>query len=274
MATTPRIITCLSCVLLALSQPNLDLCADNKIAHQSLTQLQDLADLTNKSFVQLTSLQQLNDSNSEVEEWSQFVERLNCEPLPNPFRPVDTLVRLYLPQGSGEAVLDIGCETGKNAVPLIEKGYSVILLDIAPNAIRYSMENLQQRGLFHGVIGCINGKIEELDPKYGPFKAVVGTFVFSFIPPHLFEKVMRNNVLGRIEPEGYFAGGFFGENHVWANDPNLSILTSETLEELFSSMGFSICEMQEKTEAHKTVLNGQQIFHTIEVIAKRNASNS
>lgn len=211
----------------------------------------------------------LNDP--DVEKWSHFIENLhrNTKGIPGPFKAVDTLARKYLTKDSTGFILDIGCETGKNAIPLIKAGHKVTLLDIAPNAIRYTKENIQQLGLEHGVVNSINGKIETLDQTYGPFKAVVGTYAFSFIPPNLFEEVMKNNVLGRVESGGYFAGGFFGEKHVWAKDPELSILTRQKLKKLFSSMGFSICEIEEKTEETQTVFDGKQIFHTIEIIAKR-----
>lgn len=143
------------------------------------------------------------------------------------------------------------------------------LLDIAPNAVQYTQENIASAGLSSGVQDAVVGKIENLDPKYGPFDAVVGTFTFPFIPPQLFDDVMRNNVLGRIKPGGYFAGGFFGENHAWAKDPKLTIMTVPKIEAFFASMGFEICETKEETEESQTVLNGKQVFHTINVIAKR-----
>lgn len=206
-----------------------------------------------------------------VQKWNQFNDKLQLSDLPKPFKPVETLVKKYL--GAPSTVLDIGCETGKNAVPLIQAGHKVTLLDIAPNAISYTIDNLQKRELAHGIQASVNVKIEDLPPTYGPFKAVVGTYAFSFIPPDLFQKVMKENVLGRVEQNGYFAGGFFGHQHAWSTDPQLSILTTEKLEELFASMGFSICEKEEKVEETQTVSNGNQIFHTIEVIAKRQITN-
>lgn len=210
-------------------------------------------------------------SDPDVEKWSNFIENLHqiTKEIPGPFKAVDTLVRKYFAGEPSKSILDIGCETGKNAIPLIKAGHKVTLLDIAPNAIHYTQENIKRFGLEDGIADSIIGKIETLDPKYGPFNAVIGTYAFSFIPPELFEEVMKYNVLGRVESEGYFVGGFFGQKHAWAESPKLSILNSEKLENLFSSMGFSICEKEEKIEMARTVLNGLQIFHTIEIVAKR-----
>lgn len=127
----------------------------------------------------------------------------------------------------------------------MQAGYKVTLLDIAPNALQYTHENLKELNLLEGVEESILGRIEDLDQKYGPFKAVVGMLTFSFIPPHLFEEIMKTNVLGRIEPEVYFAGGFFGEEHEWAKNPNLTIMTTEKVKIFFESQGFTICENKE-----------------------------
>jgi SAM-dependent methyltransferase len=224
-------------------------------------------------FINLYSNEGTSNNSSEVEKWSEFIEklyRMTEGKIIKPFCPVDTLIKKYLCQTeSTRPVLDIGCETGKNAICLIQAGHSVLLLDIAPNAIQYTQENLKKLGLSHGIFDSINGNIETLDSKYGPFKAVVGTYVFSFIPPETFQQVMRENVLDRVESGGYFAGGFFGVEHAWAEKPNLSIVTREQLERLFASMEFSICEIDEKKEEILTVSSGIQVFHTIEVIAQR-----
>lgn len=205
----------------------------------------------------------------DIEKWSRFIENFQQEQenIPKPFYAVDTLVRKYLQEEA--AILDIGCETGKNAACLIKKGHKVTILDIAPNAIHYTKENLRKMGLEQGIVECINGKIEMLDQKYGPFKAVIGTYVFSFIPPHLFQEVMKKNVLGRVENEGYFVGGFFGKEHAWAKKSNLTIVTQEKLKKLLTNAGFTICEIHEQKKEIPTVFNGQQLFHTITVIAKR-----
>lgn len=215
---------------------------------------------------------------ADVAKWVQFVEhlQLNNPQIPAPFRSVDILVKRYLkyfpPGNSTNSILDVGCETGKNARALALK-HDVTLLDIAPNAIQYTINNLKRKHLAVRVVDAIVGKLENLDPKKGPFKAVVGTYAFSFIPPDIFNKVMKKNVLDRIEPRGYFAGGFFGPNHAWANDPNLTILSKKELTEFFTSRNFTILEIRETKEKIPTVLNGTQFFHTIEIIARKSFRN-
>lgn len=75
---------------------------------------------------------------------------------------------------------------------------------------------------------------------------------------------MQNNVFDRIE-----LGGFFGRSHSWADDSELTIMTSEQLEEFFSARGFLIVDIDEKIKEIETVSHDWQWFHVIEIIAQR-----
>lgn len=220
----------------------------------------------NTLIVQIECLQ----AESAIEKWMDFNEKLQNQTngnIPPPFQPVETLALHYLKEPC--TILDIGCETGKNSACLIKNGHKVVILDIAPNAIYYTLENLKNEGLDHGIQDSIISNIEDLPPEYGPFKAVIGTYAFSFIPPHLFEQTMKENVLSRVEHDGYFVGGFFGEQHAWAANPDLSILNIQEIESLFSSHDFSILEISEQIREIPTVSNGMTRFHAIHVIAQR-----
>lgn len=80
---------------------------------------------------------------------------------------------------------------------------------------------------------------------------------------------MEENVFNRIEPNGYFAGGFFGKEHCWASNVNLSIMTQEKIKLLFESSGFVIRSVVETKKEINTILNGKQLFHTLAVVAQR-----
>lgn len=144
-----------------------------------------------------------------------------------------------------------------------------MLLDITPKALEYTVQNLKEANTADGIADTILGKIERLDSRLGPFKAVVGMYAFSLIPPDEFFDVIEENILNRIVPNGYFAGGFFGKEHAWAAKPNLTILTKREVENFFTSRGFSIRELSEKKENTNTVMSKPKFFHTINVIAQK-----
>lgn len=211
----------------------------------------------------------------DIKKWMDFNEKLQSNTdgkIPPPFEPVEKLASKYLKEPC--TILDIGCETGKNAACLIKNRHKIVLLDIAPNAIEYTIENLKREGLDHGIQDSVVSKIEDLPAKYGPFKAVVGTYAFSFIPPHLFAQTMKENIFNRLDQDGYFVGGFFGEQHAWANNKELTILNIKELESFFTSQGFSILDISEQIKETTTVSNGITKFHTINIIAQKALKSS
>ena len=155
---------------------------------------------------------QLPDTQSDVKDGRILmkVQSQTSGKIPPPFGPVETLAPKYLKQPS--KILDVGCETGKNAACLIQNGHTVVLLDIASNAVDFSKENLKKEGLNHGIEDSVVSKIEDLPRKYGPYKAVVGTYAFSFIPPHLFEETMKQNVLTESNMMGILLAAFLANS--------------------------------------------------------------
>jgi SAM-dependent methyltransferase len=225
-----------------------------------------------KSFLNAS---QLDDLSSR---WDLFIvkqqSRWNVESgesfsVQAPYAPIETLATKYLKETVPLNILDIGCELGKNAIPFLERGDSVTILDVSPAAIEHTTNNLKHRGLFDRVVDVLNVSIESLPDEYGSYDAVVGTYVFSFISPEIFEDVMKANVLGRVKPGGYFAGGFFGKKHGWAKDESISISTEEEIRDLFSSMNFTILDLESVIKEGNTVSNGVVAFHDIRVIAQR-----
>ena len=100
----------------------------------------------------MNAQKQCNQVERDVEKWTEFNENLQIQALgqiPPPFGPVESLAKKYLKEPC--TILDIGCETGKNAACLIKNGHKVVLLDIAPNAVKYTIENLKNEGLDHGI---------------------------------------------------------------------------------------------------------------------------
>lgn len=108
---------------------------------------------------------------AEAVRWSRFIEAFQQKTvtIPAPFFAVKALASAYLEADGGYSILDIGCETGKNAKCLIESGHKVTVLDIAPRAVQYTVQNLKNEGLGDGVEDAIIGPIERLDSRLGPF---------------------------------------------------------------------------------------------------------
>ena len=170
------------------------------------------------SYLQLTisDLYSFEDYISDVEMWDSFIEKkhqqLEGKSL-EPFSAVIVLVRDYLlanrfPKSCFGHRLRIRkkCYLPDRSRP------SRSTTRHCSQGHFYTQENLRKLNLDYGIADTCNTAIELLDSQYGPFKAVVGTYTFSFIHPEIFHQVMRDNVLSKIEVGGYFAGGFLGRS--------------------------------------------------------------
>lgn len=186
-----------------------------------------------------------------------------------PYEGVQELVNEYFNHHHPKHILDIGCELGKNSLPFLERGHRVTAIDICQLAIDYTTANLKKRNLYNGVFDTMKVAIEYLPVDKGPFDAVVGTYTFPFIPSHLFDVVMKNNVLNRVKPGGYFTGGFWGEEHGWAKNPKVTVSSEKSLRELFESMDFEIIKFDVILEERESVRHGIVKNHEFRVIARR-----
>lgn len=89
---------------------------------------------------------------------------------------------------------------------------------------------------------------------------------------------MIDKVLNRVKPGGYFAGGFFGDNHDWydENYKRLTFLVPHNVYGLMDSNDFTVCQLTDsKTYGAKSVNRGTvNIHHEIWVIARKNETFS
>ena len=204
--------------------------------------------------------------------WDEFNEKLFAvQGDAKDLAPCQAVSRVMFYLDNDSHVLDLGSETGKNAIHLLKGGHRVTLLDISQNAIEYSLKNIEDLGLSRGVVNSVVCGVEEFDTT-SSYDAVVGTFVFSFIHPDNFEDVM-DKILGLVKEGGYFAGHFFGPNHSWAIHPALAILSKDEVETFFKERHFEVVELDERDGQPETVNNGLQRFHQTMVVAKKSLNH-
>ncbi len=77
----------------------------------------------------------------------------------------------------GPEVLDDGCGSGRNLLPLAERGYKVTGLDIAENALTAARENLKEAGL---EAELVEGNTHNLPFTEGQFDTVISHQSFQF----------------------------------------------------------------------------------------------
>lgn len=92
------------------------------------------------------------------------------------------LMQRYIPS-SVSSVLDVGCGAGAMTIPLVERGYSVVGLDLCENMIKRAEENLAARGL---MADFLQASADDL----------------PFAPESVDALVNRNVLSNLVNPEG------------------------------------------------------------------------
>lgn len=58
-------------------------------------------------------------------------------------------------------ILELGCGEGRDAYPLLDKGYDLLATDISPAAIAYARKKRPEFAKNFSVLDCVNGTIDE-----------------------------------------------------------------------------------------------------------------
>ncbi len=74
-----------------------------------------------------------------------------------------------------------------------------------------------------------------------------------------------NKIVNALNPGGYFAGDFFGPNHVWSENAEMTFLTKDQIHTLFKPLNIEY--FIEEEGIRRTALMGMQHCHTFSVIA-------
>jgi SAM-dependent methyltransferase len=88
----------------------------------------------------------------------------------------DLLERIFKEYGDGniKTILDLGCGTGNHAIPLAERGYEVIGIDISPKMLESARAKIASKNL---PISFVEGDIKKLDlNRNRKFDAVIMMF--------------------------------------------------------------------------------------------------
>jgi SAM-dependent methyltransferase len=97
-----------------------------------------------------------------------------------------------------DAILLVGCGTGRDLVALLRAGYRVDAIEPAPRAAERARAALRQRGL---VARVITGEVDALPAK--AYDAIVLTwYCYSYIPGRAARVAMLARLRGHLQPGG------------------------------------------------------------------------
>jgi hypothetical protein len=201
------------------------------------------------------------------EKWGQFIDQARSWKKPS---AAAQQLAETLSQAEPKHIFVVGCESGKDPLFLASKGHNVSILDGTPHAVAITCLRLAEHNALPQLKNALVCNLEAIPNDLGTFDVVSGSAVFPFIAPENFVETMTQHIFSHIVPSGYFAGHFFGPEHAWASNPNMTFIQVEKLQDLFQNNGFEIVWLNESKTIHTTVFHGEIPWHEIQLIAKRN----
>jgi len=153
----------------------------------------------------------------------------------------------------------LGCGNGADTFLLIEKGWTVTSIDFQETALRNTYERIFPDK--RSKLTLIKEKFEYLDlPKAD---LVIANDSLSFCSPNYFP-ALWNKIQDAINPEGRFAGNFFGQKDRLTDDQH-SFFELDDIKEMFRDFDNEI--LLEKDEAGPTVSG--ELWHIFYVVANK-----
>lgn len=154
--------------------------------------------------------------------------------------------------------LDLGCGAGANARFLAERGWQVLAIDAAPEAIQCA-----QQVNDHERIQWEVGDLRSVDLPEADL--VLAFFSLFFVPPSEFGAAWAR-VSEAVKPGGQFAGQFLGPNDDWAA-PHRSTQDAESVNTLLAGWDVLFCD--EVMREGKDVTGRPKRWHVFHVIARK-----
>ncbi len=191
--------------------------------------------------------------------WEQYYRAIEGRPL----RALFVEAMPFLPTTDDQALvaIDLGCGDGTETLALLARGWKVIAVDAAPQAIARLRASVapEDRTRLAAFVASYH-EVEWPDADF-----VYAGLSLPFCDPRDFDQVWRR-ISTALRPEGVFAGHFFGPHDSWADTPDMTFHTREEVEALLD--GFDVHLLREQDEDGPAV-SGPKHWHVFHVIASK-----
>ena len=190
------------------------------------------------------------------EEYYRATEGRRARPL---FREALAFVGSRRSDDQTIVAVDLGCGDGTETLAMLARGWTVVAIDAAPEAIARLRASVVPEDAVR--LTTHIAPFQELDLPRADF--VYAGLSLPFCAPSDFVEVWRR-VAAALHPDGLFAGHFFGPHDSWATIPDMTFQTREELDVLFE--GFDVHRLVEEDEDGVAV-SGPKHWHVFHVVA-------
>lgn len=162
--------------------------------------------------------------------------------------------------GAGRIAVDLGCGDGTDALVLLDRGWSVLAVDIEPAGLALLRARIPAVGA--GRIGLVCASFA--DVVLPPAHLIHAGFSLPFCPPPQFPAVWEQ-IRRALVPGGIFAGQLFGSHDSWAGDPGMTFQDRSEVARLLD--GLEVLELRE-TERDGEAYSGPKHWHTYDILVR------
>lgn len=192
-------------------------------------------------------------------DWSAYYQAVEGRP------PRETLLAALarfeaLPEKCPRFAVDLGCGDGRDTVEILQRGWRVLGIDGAAEAIA-RLQNRPDIDL---------NRLETLVMRFEDLvlpesvDLINASFCLPFCPPEHFSGVW-NKIVTALRVGGRFCGQLFGDRDSWAIYPNMSHQTRAQVEELLQP--FAVEWFQEEEHPGMTAIGEQKYWHIFHIVA-------
>jgi SAM-dependent methyltransferase len=156
--------------------------------------------------------------------------------------------------------VDLGCGDGTDALALLERGWSVLAVDIEPAGLALPGARIPAAEAGRIRVMCASFA----DVVLPAAQLVHAGFSLPFCPPSEFPAVWEK-IRRALVPGGIFAGQLFGTGDSWAGDPGMTFQDRPEVSRLLD--GLEILQLHE-TERDGEAYGGPKHWHTYDILAR------
>jgi SAM-dependent methyltransferase len=182
-------------------------------------------------------------------------------PRPTLLRALDAFAREGLVRGG--LAIDLGCGSGRDALPLLRAGWRVWALDGEPVALQQLEAQARAEGL-EGGLTAVLGRFETTELP--PCDLVNASFALFACRPPDFPGLWQG-IVAAIRPGGRFAGQILGPRDSWAARPETSSVTRDALDVLLAP--FELERLEEEETDSVTPMGEAKHWHIWHVNARK-----
>jgi SAM-dependent methyltransferase len=160
-----------------------------------------------------------------------------------------------------QVAMDLGCGVGTEVADLLQRGFTVHALDQESSAI--DLVKAKTVGFADRLLTYVMPF--ELMRDWPSVDFLYSFHALPFCNRTYFDEVVNRSIKS-ITPGGLYVASFFGFEDEWVVAGKVVGISSDEVRSKLH--GFEILHFEEDKKLGKTVMNGEKMWHTIEIIAQ------